>query len=98
MMLNLGKSSVARERNAAYGDGIWLGAEFGWLYGVVCRRCCLPLVSGDHETAVADARMIAPKEVGIALYTQYVLAVELGGRVAARRAGWRVPPWSSLYV
>ncbi|MCY4094669.1 MAG: NADH-quinone oxidoreductase subunit J [Gammaproteobacteria bacterium] len=75
MMLNLGKSSVDRER-ALLTRGIWTVPSLLalMLFAVVL----FALVSGDHETE-AQARMIEPKEVGIALYTKYVLAVELAG-------------------
>ena len=75
MMLNLGKSSVARER-ALLTRGIWTVPTL--LALVLFAVVLFALVSGDHE-AGAEARMIEPKEVGIALYTKYVLAVELAG-------------------
>ena len=75
MMLNLGKSSAERER-ALLTRGIWTVPSL--LALVLFAVVLFALVSGDHESA-AQARMIEPKEVGIALYTKYVLAVELAG-------------------
>lgn len=75
MMLNLGKASVAREQTLLT-RGIWTAPSLLALalFGVFL----FALIGGDHET-VSQARMISPKEVGIALYTKYVLAVELAG-------------------
>ena len=75
MMLNLGKSSVDRER-ALLTRGIWTVPSL--LALVLFAVVLFALVSGDHDTDV-QVRMIEPKEVGIALYTKYVLAVELAG-------------------
>ncbi len=75
MMLNLGKSSVSRER-ALLTRGIWTVPSL--LALVLFAVVLFALLSGDHE-AGTQGRMIAPKEVGIALYTKYVLAVELAG-------------------
>lgn len=75
MMLNLGKTSAARERELLT-RGIWTVPSL--LALVLFAVVLFALVSGEHETGT-QARMIEPKEVGIALYTKYVLAVELAG-------------------
>ena len=75
MMLNLGRASVERERTLLT-RGIWTVPSLLALvlFGVVL----FALVGAEHGTD-AETRMISPKEVGIALYTKYVLAVELAG-------------------
>ncbi len=75
MMLNLGRASVERER-ALLTRGIWTLPTL--LALMLFAVLLFALVSGQHESGSA-ARMIAPKEVGIALYTKYVLVVELAG-------------------
>lgn len=75
MMLNLGKASMDRER-ALLTRGIWTVP--GLLALTLFAVFVFALVGGDHAS-VTQGRMISPKEVGIALYTEYVLAVELAG-------------------
>ena len=75
MMLNLGKASVERETGLLT-RGIWTVPTL--LALVLFAVVLFALLSGDHEM-VSQARMISPKEVGVALYTKYVLAVELAG-------------------
>ena len=75
MMLNLGRASVERER-AMLSRGIWRAPAILTL--ALFAVMLFALVNGDQQ-GVSESRMIAPKEVGIALYTEYVLAVELAG-------------------
>jgi len=92
MMLNLGSRAIEQERRILK-PGTWLGpgilslllmVEFGWLLAEAPVR----------GTAVAH---FEPKEVGIALYGPYLIAVELasilllGALVAAYHLGSREP-------
>jgi len=72
MLLNLGEQAAEQERRWLH-PGIWLGpailaliltAEVGYILGY-----------GDFKRL--EIRSIGPKEVGIALYGPYLLAVEL---------------------
>ena len=73
MMLNLGRQSVARERR-------WLDPRMWWgpgilaavLFGVMC-------VTLIPATTYTEGLMVSPKDVGYALFTQYIIAVELAG-------------------
>lgn len=88
MMLNLGEESVRQERQ-------WLTPKM-WLGPVVLSLVLLAqllrvMMSGDlHAAGVME---ISPKQVGIALYGPYLLAVELasmlllGALVAAYHLG-----------
>ena len=75
MMLNLGKSAAVQEK-ALLTKGIWRVPAIMTL--ALFAVMLFALLDGDHRD-VAEFRMIEPKEVGIALYTKYVLAVELAG-------------------
>ena len=75
MMLNLGKSSVAHEATLLT-RGIWRVPTI--LALALFAVVLFALVGGEHEV-VSEGRMVGPKEVGIALYSKYVLAVELAG-------------------
>ena len=75
MMLNLGRSSVEHERSML-SRGIWRVP--GLLVAVLFVVMLFALLSGETTTE-SETVMISPKEVGIALYTKYVLAVELAG-------------------
>lgn len=75
MMLNLGKASVSREASLLT-RGIWRVPSV--LALALFAVVLFALIGGDHQV-VSEARMVSPKEVGIALYSKYVLAVELAG-------------------
>jgi NADH-quinone oxidoreductase subunit J len=90
MMLNIGPKAVQQERELL-NPGIWLGpmllaaillAEFGWLL----------FRNGQREVSMVP---VTPKELGIALYGPYLLAVELasilmlGALVGAFHLSWR---------
>ncbi|MBI2817029.1 MAG: NADH-quinone oxidoreductase subunit J [Acidobacteria bacterium] len=92
MMMNLGQRSAQRERELLT-PGIWIGplilgavllAEFGYV-----------LMRGPSRGEMNAA--IPPKAVGIALYGQYVIAVELASflmlaaLIGAFHLGWRRP-------
>jgi NADH-quinone oxidoreductase subunit J len=93
MMLNLGERAVAAERTLLT-PGIWAGpamlaailfAEMAWI------------ATRSSEPGAAIQGMIAPKQVGMALYGPYLLGVELAsmlllaGLVGAYHLGWRPP-------
>jgi NADH-quinone oxidoreductase subunit J len=90
MMLNLGPKAITQERELLK-PGIWIGpmilagvllAEFGWL-----------LFSTPPRQVVMQS--VGPKELGIALYGPYLLAVALasvlmlGALVGAFHLSWR---------
>ena len=74
MMLNLGRTSVEHERQWLQ-PGIWVGPG---LLGLALLIIVLLLIFdlGNVETS---GTMVGPKEVGIALFSRYILAVELAG-------------------
>ncbi|MCC6368610.1 MAG: NADH-quinone oxidoreductase subunit J [Bryobacterales bacterium] len=93
MLLNLGEAGARAER-VLLTPSIWIGpsalaaillAEFVWL-----------LASGNVPPS--EAASIGPVEVGMALFGQYLIGVELasmlllGGLVAAYHLGWRKAP------
>lgn len=88
MMLNLGES-VIRQEQAWLRPSTWIGP------GILCAALLFPilrlLLDGHHTPA--GLREIGPKEVGIALFGPYLLAVELAsmmltaGLVAAYHLG-----------
>jgi NADH-quinone oxidoreductase subunit J len=72
MMLNLGPPGERQERR-------WLGAEV-WAIPVLLTAVLLALCGyaiADLGTGGAPAGVVGPKEVGIALYRDYLLAVEI---------------------
>ena len=75
MMLNLGKNSVEREQSLLT-KGVWSIPTI--LALALFAVVTFALVSSDHSVGVAGAE-ITPKQVGIALYTEYILVVELAG-------------------
>jgi NADH-quinone oxidoreductase subunit J len=92
MMLNLGDQAVQRER-AWLKPGMWVGP--GILAAVLLAEVAY-LLSQSGVPAAAGS-IIAPKQVGIALFGPYVLGVELasilllGGVVGAYHLGRRQP-------
>jgi len=93
MLLNLGREAVAEEKRRLSGS-IWVGpsllalvlaAELAWVFAR----------GGD---ALAGITKVGPKEIGIALFGPYVLAVELAsmlllaGLVGAYHLGRKDPP------
>ena len=88
MMLNVG-DAVAQQEQAWLTPQVWIGP------GVLCALLLFPLMrlmlSGEH-TPAATAE-VSPKDVGVALYGPYLLAVELAsmmltaGLVAAYHLG-----------
>lgn len=74
MMLNLGRSSVNREREWVM-PGMWVlpGLFAGVLFVVV------GLAIYDQDVVTNVERAVGPKEVGTLLFGRYVLAVELAG-------------------
>lgn len=88
MMLNLGEA-VVRQEQAWLRPGTWIGP------GILCSLLLFPLMQlllGGHTTP-AGLVVVGPKQVGIALYGPYLLAVELAsmmltaGLVAAYHLG-----------
>ena len=75
MMLNLGRNSVERERQLL-SRGIWTVPS---LLALALFAIVLFVLVGGEESNADAATMISPKEVGIALYTDYILVVELAG-------------------
>ena len=74
MMLNLGRRSVEQERRWLnprmwYGPAVLTGA----LFVVLCYAI---YETGSPETA---GTMVSPKEVGTAMFSTYLIAVELAG-------------------
>lgn len=72
MMLNLGSETVARERGWLK-PSIWLGP--GALCAVLLFALLWTFAAGSVDPAAAG--MVAPREVGLALFTRYALVVEL---------------------
>jgi NADH-quinone oxidoreductase subunit J len=71
MMLNLGESGDARERKLLQ-PGVWL------LPGLFALVLLAELLFLESELAgTTSGKAVAPKQVGISLFTTYVLAVEL---------------------
>ena len=94
MMLNLGQRTVAQERQ-------WLSGA-AWAGPVVLAAILLielvVLLSAGESTAVTGTTVVDAKQVGIALFGPYLLAVELasmlllGGLVAAYHLGRHQAP------
>lgn len=89
MMLNIGEAGNARERE-------WLSGRIWILPSVMAALLLLELIIAmQHATAVTSGVMVSPKEVGLALFGPYVLAVEiasmllLAGLVGAYHLGRR---------
>ena len=74
MMLNLGRSSIDREREWVM-PGMWVlpGLFAGVLFVVVGWAIY------DQDVVTNVERAVGPKEVGTLLFSRYVLAVELAG-------------------
>lgn len=71
MMLNVGEEGTARERK-------WLGGRNWIVPGILSGLLLLELlVALRHAPAVTGGVAVTPKEVGLALFGPYVLAVEL---------------------
>lgn len=71
MMLNLGRTQLERERSWLQ-PHVWIGP--GLLAGVLLLELVAVLGAGGRE---ATAHAVSPKEVGIAMFGPYLLAVEL---------------------
>jgi NADH-quinone oxidoreductase subunit J len=93
MMLNLGPQAMAQER-AWLNPRMWLGPAILCL--LLGAELLYALVRGNAHTVAATSA--GPKEVGIALFGPYLLAVELAsmvllaGLVAAYHLGRRDRP------
>jgi len=91
MMLNPGTENEGRYRQLL-SPRAWLGPSI--LAGILFAELLYVIVSGDG--ALTTNRQISPKEVGMALFGPYVLAVELAsmlltaGLVGAYHLGRRV--------
>ncbi|MBT4522288.1 MAG: NADH-quinone oxidoreductase subunit J [Halieaceae bacterium] len=72
MMLNLGHESVEQERSLLT-PGIWTGPS---MLSVILLGVLGFIITG--ESPQSPATSVSPKEVGVALYGPYLLAVELG--------------------
>ena len=71
MMLNLGESGVARERE-------WISGRNWLLPGVMAALLLLELILAlRHAPAMTSGVAVDPKAVGLALFGPYVLAVEI---------------------
>ena len=95
MMLNLGQHTVDQERKWLTSDAWAYPALMSFLVGL-----CLVWVLGSDYTqhgAVLGTQVIGPKAIGQALFTHYLLLVEvaamllLAALVAAFHLGKRVP-------
>lgn len=90
MMLNLGERATQMERTL-FGRGAWVGPA---VLGVVLLAEVIYLAMRSNTGAHAGT-MVDPKQVALALYGPYLLAVELAsmlllaGLVAAYHLGWR---------
>jgi NADH-quinone oxidoreductase subunit J len=73
MMLNLGRSSVERERSLL-APAMWVGP--GLLTSVLFVTLVYALSAGS---AAASGQQVPPRSVGLALFGPYLLAVEMAG-------------------
>ena len=95
MMLNLGQHTVDQERKWLTSDAWAYPALMSFLLGL----CLVWMLGSDytHSGAVIGSEIIGPKAVGQALFTQYLLLVEvaamllLAALVAAFHLGKREP-------
>ena len=91
MMLNLGSHTVAQEKSWLSSDAWAWPAALSAILGVVL----VWMLSSTQAELVLGTEMISPKQVGISLFSQYVLLVEvaamllLGAIVAAYHLGKR---------
>lgn len=94
MMLNLGQRTVAQERQWLSGTA-WVGPV---LLATILLVELVVLLSAGQSTAVTGGTVVDAKQVGIALFGPYLLAVELasmlllGGLVAAYHLGRHQEP------
>ncbi len=94
MMLNLGQRTVGQERQWLSGSA-WVGPV---MLAAVLLVELVVLLSQGESTAVVGNTEVDPKQVGIALFGPYLLAVELasmlllGGLVAAYHLGRHQDP------
>jgi len=92
MLLNLGKAE-ARAESALLKPSMWIGP--GVLAAILIAELLYLLASGAGDAYPAG--VIAPEQVGMALFGPYLLGVELAsmlllaGLVAAYHLGWRKP-------
>lgn len=86
MMLNLGRTSVERERGWLR-PGMWIGPAI--LAAVLLVSFVFVFWGADAETS---GEMVGPKAVGIALFGPYLIAVELAGflLLAALVGAWHL--------
>ena len=95
MMLNLGQHTVDQERKWLTSDAWAVPALMSFLVGL----CLVWMLGSEYTTkgAVLGAQIIGPKAVGQALFTHYLLLVEvaamllLAALVAAYHLGKREP-------
>lgn len=93
MMLNLGSHTVAQEKAWLTSSAWAWPAAMSFVLGLVL----VWMVGQTHSDLLMGQRMIGPKEVGITLFTKYLLLVEiaamllLASLVAAYHLGKRDP-------
>lgn len=93
MMLNLGKRATAAEAMLLR-PRMWTGPTI--LAAILLAEIAYLLVRGN--TGASAAHVVAPREVGFALYGPYLLGVELssmllmGALVGAYHLGWHKEP------
>jgi NADH-quinone oxidoreductase subunit J len=90
MLLNIGREVEGQERRLLRPSG-WIGP--GLLAAVLLVELGVAIASG--ATAQVGARVVAPREVGVALYGPYAIGVELASAlllaalIGARHLGQR---------
>jgi NADH-quinone oxidoreductase subunit J len=97
MLLNLGSESVEQERRWLSGK-MWIGP--GLLAAVLVVEFSVLLMAGTNnaEFSLAGKTVVTSKQVGVSLFSRYVLGVELAGMlllaglVGAYHLGRRINP------
>ena len=88
MILNLGRATAEQERKWLT-PGVWIGPSI--LSALLLLELLLVLFMHSSGAAI-DGELVAPKQVGIALFGPYLLAVELASTLllAALVTAWHL--------